>query len=51
MERDLTLCLTSEEAWELFTRCLESPEADTEHSKTALQKLAAALEYAQPLAS
>lgn len=46
MERDVesvVLRLTTEEAYELFSRCLRSDQDDTDASSNALRKLAGAL--------
>jgi hypothetical protein len=43
-QRMVTLNLSREELLELFTRCLQSTQEDTEHSTTALQKLAKAID-------
>jgi hypothetical protein len=47
-QESVTLHLTPEEALELFTLCLKSPEPDTSDSRSALRKLAAAV---QPIAA
>ena len=39
----ILLSLTSEEAWELLARCLDSAEPDGEAFRSALQKLTAGL--------
>ena len=47
-DRILLLNLTYEEVVELFSRCLESQRDDTESSRSALKKLAQALEKLEP---
>lgn len=42
------LSLTHEEAWELFARCMQSPDADTDESRAALKKLASVLDGDTP---
>ena len=41
---EVTVCLTVDEAQELFNRCMNSLAEDTEASESALRKLALALE-------
>ena len=45
-EAEITLKLTESEAWDLLSRCLNSIEADTEDGRTAMNKLAKALQAA-----
>jgi hypothetical protein len=47
-DRILLLNLTYEEVVELFSRCLESQREDNEQSRSALKKLAKALEALEP---
>ncbi|HMS55066.1 MAG TPA: hypothetical protein PKA27_06660 [Fimbriimonadaceae bacterium] len=42
-DREVCVRLSTEEAWELLSRCLNSLEPDTALSKDALKKLADAL--------
>lgn len=48
-DRILLLNLSYEEVVELFSRCLESQRDDTENSRSALKKLAQALEKLEPV--
>ena len=41
---EVTVCLTVDEAQELFNRCMNSRAEDTEASESALRKIALALE-------
>ena len=43
-EHKYVLYLSRDEAWELFARCMNSPEADTDTSTAVLQKLNQLLE-------
>ena len=47
-EGTITIQFTEDEAWELLSRCLNSTEPDSEVSREALGKLAAALKHARP---
>lgn len=46
-DEELFLVISQEEAWELMSRCLNSPDADNEVSRAVLRKLARILQCSQ----
>jgi hypothetical protein len=46
-DEELFLVVSQEEAWELMSRCLNSPDPDNDVSKGVLRKLARILQCAQ----
>ena len=47
-EQNYVLCLTRDEAWELFARCMNSSEPDNDLSNAVLHKLAQLMESTEP---
>lgn len=46
-DEELFLVVSQEEAWEIMSRCLNSPDPDNDVSKGVLRKLARILQCAQ----